>query len=64
MFYGLETVCLSRWGLFDGVLGTTWVSYILDLLYFGEMPSQRQTTIPIYERVPFMEMFIPSIISG
>ncbi|CAN9515474.1 unnamed protein product [Ophioblennius macclurei] len=35
--------------------GTTWVSYILELLHFGQMSSERQTTIPIYERVPFLE---------
>uniref|UniRef100_A0A672INZ1 Sulfotransferase n=1 Tax=Salarias fasciatus TaxID=181472 RepID=A0A672INZ1_SALFA len=33
--------------------GTTWVSNILDLLYFG----QREKPIPIYERVPFLEIF-------
>uniref|UniRef100_A0A3Q3ERV9 Sulfotransferase n=1 Tax=Labrus bergylta TaxID=56723 RepID=A0A3Q3ERV9_9LABR len=31
--------------------GTTWVSYILDLLYFGQTAPERQTSIPIYERV-------------
>ncbi|XP_029975571.1 cytosolic sulfotransferase 2-like [Salarias fasciatus] len=36
--------------------GTTWVSYILDLLYFGQMSPERQNTIPIYERVPFLEI--------
>ncbi|KAJ8016149.1 hypothetical protein DPEC_G00004200 [Dallia pectoralis] len=35
--------------------GTTWVSYILDLLYFGQTAPERQTSIPIYERVPFLE---------
>ncbi|XP_057212040.1 cytosolic sulfotransferase 3-like [Triplophysa rosa] len=32
--------------------GTTWVSYILDLLYFGKDNAQ---TKPIYESVPFLE---------
>uniref|UniRef100_A0A3Q3ME11 Sulfotransferase n=1 Tax=Mastacembelus armatus TaxID=205130 RepID=A0A3Q3ME11_9TELE len=36
--------------------GTTWVSYILDLLYFGQMAPEHQTSIPIYERVPFLEL--------
>ncbi|XP_029975211.1 cytosolic sulfotransferase 3-like [Salarias fasciatus] len=40
--------------------GTTWVSNILDLLYFG----QREKAIPIYERVPFLEVFSPGIGSG
>ncbi|XP_059188628.1 cytosolic sulfotransferase 2-like [Centropristis striata] len=37
--------------------GTTWVSYILDLLYFGQ--TERQTSVPIYERVPFLEVVSP-----
>ncbi|XP_039892177.1 cytosolic sulfotransferase 3-like [Simochromis diagramma] len=36
--------------------GTTWVSQILDLLYFGQTCPERQKTIPIYERVPFLEI--------
>lgn len=39
--------------------GTTWISYILDLLYFGKK-SDHQTATPIYERVPFLEISIPS----
>uniref|UniRef100_A0A3P8X2U6 Sulfotransferase n=1 Tax=Cynoglossus semilaevis TaxID=244447 RepID=A0A3P8X2U6_CYNSE len=35
--------------------GTTWISYILDLLYF-EQKSERETIVPIYERVPFLEI--------
>ncbi|XP_056279847.1 cytosolic sulfotransferase 1-like isoform X1 [Pseudoliparis swirei] len=42
--------------------GTTWVSYILDLLYFGE--TERQKDVPIYHRVPFLEIFFPSVLSG
>nr|ACQ58293.1 Cytosolic sulfotransferase 3 [Anoplopoma fimbria] len=42
--------------------GTTWVSYILDLLYFGR--TERQTSIPIFERVPFLEIFVPNMPSG
>ena len=46
------------------VLGTTWVSVILDLLYFGKTAPERQTSIPIYERVPFLEITFPSMDSG
>ncbi|KAM9350540.1 cytosolic sulfotransferase 3-like [Symphorus nematophorus] len=44
--------------------GTTWVSYILDLLYFSQTAPERQTSIPIHQRVPFLEMSIPSVFSG
>ncbi|XP_041802655.1 cytosolic sulfotransferase 1-like isoform X2 [Chelmon rostratus] len=44
--------------------GTTWVSYILDLLYFGQTSQERQTSIPIYDRVPFLEIMLPSMESG
>ncbi|XP_068609768.1 cytosolic sulfotransferase 1-like [Brachionichthys hirsutus] len=36
--------------------GTTWVSYILDLLYFGQTAPDRLTSMPIYTRVPFLEI--------
>ncbi|XP_033943929.1 cytosolic sulfotransferase 3-like isoform X2 [Pseudochaenichthys georgianus] len=42
--------------------GTTWASYILDLLYFGQ--QERQTSVPIYDRVPFLEIFFPPHVSG
>lgn len=42
--------------------GTTWVSYILDLLYFGQ--SEHQSTVPLTDRVPFLEMHIPCYPSG
>uniref|UniRef100_A0A671VKQ3 Sulfotransferase n=1 Tax=Sparus aurata TaxID=8175 RepID=A0A671VKQ3_SPAAU len=44
--------------------GTTWGSLILDLLYFGKTSPERQTSIPIYDRVPFLEIYIPSVKSG
>ncbi|KAM3618263.1 uncharacterized protein V6R79_018143 [Siganus canaliculatus] len=44
--------------------GTTWVSYILDLLYFGQTSPERQTSIPIYERVPFLDVCFPNMMSG
>ncbi|XP_076859270.1 cytosolic sulfotransferase 3-like [Brachyhypopomus gauderio] len=44
--------------------GTTWVSYILDLLYFGNTAPERQTSLPIYLRVPFLEMALPGIPEG
>ena len=46
------------------LLGTTWGSLILDLLYFGKTSPERQTSIPIYDRVPFLEISIPSMKSG
>ncbi|XP_033483825.2 cytosolic sulfotransferase 3-like isoform X1 [Epinephelus lanceolatus] len=42
--------------------GTTWVSYILDLLYFGQ--TERQRTVPIFERVPFLEVIFPPLGAG
>lgn len=40
--------------------GTTWVSYILDLLYFGNTCQERQATVPLHHRVPFLEISIPA----
>ncbi|CAI5647903.1 unnamed protein product [Oreochromis niloticus] len=44
--------------------GTTWISYILDLLYFENMDPDRQTSIPLHERVAFLEISVPSQPSG
>ncbi|XP_051280528.1 cytosolic sulfotransferase 3-like [Dicentrarchus labrax] len=44
--------------------GTTWVSYILDLLYFGLTSPEIQTSIPLHQRVPFLEINVPSVDSG
>ncbi|XP_008430466.1 cytosolic sulfotransferase 3-like [Poecilia reticulata] len=44
--------------------GTTWVSYILDLLYFGRVSPERQSSIPVFERVPFLEIAVSSVASG
>nr|XP_055023490.1 cytosolic sulfotransferase 3-like [Misgurnus anguillicaudatus] len=44
--------------------GTTWVSYILDLLYFGCADLERQTSQPIYMRVPFLESCFQNFPSG
>ncbi|XP_067448702.1 cytosolic sulfotransferase 3-like isoform X1 [Thunnus thynnus] len=44
--------------------GTTWVSYILDLLYFGQTSPERQTSIPIYTRVPNLEIIVPYLQPG
>ncbi|CAM4714350.1 unnamed protein product [Leuciscus chuanchicus] len=44
--------------------GTTWVSYILDLLYFGKDDQERQTSQPIHMRVPFLESSFQIIPSG
>ncbi|GAA6215653.1 cytosolic sulfotransferase 2-like [Lates japonicus] len=44
--------------------GTTWVSYILDQLYSGKTCPERQTSVPLHERVPFLEICIPSLPTG
>ncbi|XP_068601622.1 cytosolic sulfotransferase 3-like [Brachionichthys hirsutus] len=44
--------------------GTTWVSHILDLLHFGQTFPERQTSIPIYDRVPFLELAFPLLDLG
>ncbi|XP_056129505.1 cytosolic sulfotransferase 2-like [Lampris incognitus] len=44
--------------------GTTWVSYILDLMYFGQTLPERQATVPLNERVPFLEITAPFVKSG
>uniref|UniRef100_A0A3P9LFY0 Sulfotransferase n=1 Tax=Oryzias latipes TaxID=8090 RepID=A0A3P9LFY0_ORYLA len=44
--------------------GTTWVSYILDLLYFDQTSTARKTSTPIYERVPFLEFAVPGLETG
>uniref|UniRef100_A0AAY4DC29 Sulfotransferase n=1 Tax=Denticeps clupeoides TaxID=299321 RepID=A0AAY4DC29_9TELE len=38
--------------------GTTWVCYILDLLYFG-CSQERDASLYLHERVPFLELAIP-----
>lgn len=45
-------------------LGTTWVSYMLDLLYFAKKGPERQTSLPVHERVPFLELNVPFMDSG
>ncbi|XP_050927260.1 cytosolic sulfotransferase 3 isoform X1 [Lates calcarifer] len=44
--------------------GTTWVSYILDLLHFSQMSPERQESVPLHDRVPFLEIHMPGITSG
>ncbi|KAJ8370891.1 hypothetical protein SKAU_G00109190 [Synaphobranchus kaupii] len=39
--------------------GTTWVSHMLDLLYFGKSSPKRGDSLPICERVPFLEINNP-----
>ncbi|XP_030278669.1 cytosolic sulfotransferase 2-like isoform X2 [Sparus aurata] len=39
--------------------GTTWVSYILDLLYFGKTHPELQKSTPLQDRVPFLELCSP-----
>uniref|UniRef100_A0A3B4AF00 Sulfotransferase n=1 Tax=Periophthalmus magnuspinnatus TaxID=409849 RepID=A0A3B4AF00_9GOBI len=44
--------------------GTTWVSFIIDLLYFDQTCPERQMTVPLTQRVPFLEIALPSQPSG
>ncbi|KAJ8258203.1 hypothetical protein GJAV_G00194320 [Gymnothorax javanicus] len=44
--------------------GTTWVSHMLDLLHFGKSSPQRGVSVPIYERVPFLEICVPGFPTG
>ncbi|KAM9475515.1 cytosolic sulfotransferase 3-like isoform 1-T1 [Clarias gariepinus] len=44
--------------------GNTWVSYILDLLYFSSAAPERETSVPIFIRVPFLESIFPGMPSG
>nr|ADO28255.1 cytosolic sulfotransferase 3 [Ictalurus furcatus] len=44
--------------------GTTWVSYILDLLYFHNTAPEHQTSLPIFVRVPFLEAVFPEMPTG
>ena len=62
----MEVSCLDHVNLFYSVclLGHTWLSYILDLLYFGQTSPERQTSIPLYTRVPTLEIIVPSLQPG
>ncbi|XP_061112961.1 cytosolic sulfotransferase 3-like [Conger conger] len=44
--------------------GTTWVSHMLDLLYFWKSSPKRGVSLPIYERVAFLESCIPNLPKG
>ncbi|XP_075948335.1 cytosolic sulfotransferase 3-like [Anarhichas minor] len=44
--------------------GTTWMSYILDLLYFGQTLPEREKSIPLYSRVFNLEIAFPSLEQG
>uniref|UniRef100_UPI0037E7BC16 cytosolic sulfotransferase 1-like n=1 Tax=Semicossyphus pulcher TaxID=241346 RepID=UPI0037E7BC16 len=44
--------------------GNTWLSHILDLLFFGQMSPDRQTSIPLYFRVPDLEITFPDFQPG
>ncbi|XP_049609666.1 cytosolic sulfotransferase 3 [Syngnathus scovelli] len=39
--------------------GTTWVCYLLDRLFFGKTKPEKETSLPLYMRVPFLELCIP-----
>ncbi|KAK1899273.1 Cytosolic sulfotransferase 3 [Dissostichus eleginoides] len=36
--------------------GTTWVCYLVELLFFGKTCPERLASIPLHERVPFLEI--------
>ncbi|TKS77768.1 Cytosolic sulfotransferase 3 [Collichthys lucidus] len=44
--------------------GGTWLSYLLDLLYFGQSSPERQTSIPIFRRAINLESKITHICRG
>ncbi|XP_070823810.1 cytosolic sulfotransferase 1-like [Chaetodon trifascialis] len=44
--------------------GNTWLSYILDLLYFGQTSPEHRTSLSIYLKVPNLEVAIPSLQQG
>ncbi|XP_017561183.1 cytosolic sulfotransferase 3-like isoform X1 [Pygocentrus nattereri] len=44
--------------------GTTWVSYVLDLLYFSKLGPERQNSLPIFLRVPFLDGAFPGLPTG
>ncbi|KAF4070627.1 hypothetical protein AMELA_G00287490 [Ameiurus melas] len=44
--------------------GTTWLCYILDLLYFHQTCPEREKSVPIYDRVPFLELIYPPYPTG
>ncbi|KAJ8394753.1 hypothetical protein AAFF_G00041080 [Aldrovandia affinis] len=44
--------------------GTTWVSHMLDLLYFEKSCPERGASLPIFERVPFLEFCVPPMPTG
>ncbi|MBN3320712.1 ST1S1 sulfotransferase, partial [Atractosteus spatula] len=43
--------------------GTTWVSELVDQVYFGVSDPGR-FSLPVYERVPFLEICVPSLMTG
>lgn len=44
--------------------GTTWVSFIIDLLYFDQTYPDRSVSVPLTQRVPFLDIAVPSQPSG
>ncbi|XP_066499517.1 cytosolic sulfotransferase 3-like [Hoplias malabaricus] len=44
--------------------GSTWMSNILDLLYFGNTAPERQTSVEIFLRVPFLEAAFAGVPTG
>lgn len=44
--------------------GTTWMCYILDLLYFHQTCPEREKSVSICDRVPFLEFIYPPYCTG
>lgn len=44
--------------------GTTWVSFIIDLLYFDQTCPDRKESVPLSQRVPFLDIAVPNQPSG
>ncbi|XP_017265267.1 cytosolic sulfotransferase 2-like [Kryptolebias marmoratus] len=44
--------------------GNTWVSYILDLLYCRQTLPEQQDSVPLFQRVPFLELYVPGFLNG
>uniref|UniRef100_A0A8C6TQ11 Sulfotransferase n=1 Tax=Neogobius melanostomus TaxID=47308 RepID=A0A8C6TQ11_9GOBI len=44
--------------------GTTWVSFIIDSLYFDQTCPERSMSVPLTQRVPFLDIAVPSQPSG
>ncbi|XP_077423036.1 cytosolic sulfotransferase 3-like [Vanacampus margaritifer] len=39
--------------------GTTWACYLLDRIYFGKTHPEKETSLPLFLRVPYLEQSVP-----